>query len=108
MDFDLKIPVINKLVLIKKSSTREIYAIPRSFEDKVIAVFEQYLASKDMSLDDDAKQGLLSGIKHVVNGTNCKIITDLLCFDGKLQLEDGDMSVSSSHLQDYIENFSME
>ena len=107
-NFAIKIPNISDLNLIKKTTAREIYVIRNGIENRLLAVFEEFLTTRNMSLDKDAKQGLLSGIVHVVNSTKCDIQTDWHCFAGKLQLEDGCVKVKTPHLQEYIEKFSME
>lgn len=107
-NFAIKIPNISELNLIKKTTAREIYVIRNGIENRLLAVFEEFLTTRNMSLDKDAKQGLLSGIEHVVNSTKCDIQTDWHCFAGKLKLEDGCVKVKTPHLQEYIEKFSME
>ncbi len=107
-NFAIKIPNISELNLIKKTTAREIYVIRNGIENRLLAVFEEFLTTRNMSLDNDAKQGLISGIVHVVNSTKCDIQTDWHCFAGKLQLEDGCVKVKTPHLQEYIEKYSME
>ena len=107
-NFKIQIPNISDLNLIKKTTAREIYVIRNGIENRLLAVFEEFLTTKNMPLDNDAKQGLLSGIVHVVNSTKCDIQTDWNCFAGKLQLEDGCVKVRTPHLQEYIEKYSME
>lgn len=92
--------------------------------DKIIEVFENYLDKKDITIDNPEREedpnaskiygtdysDMFVAINNVINGTTCDIDAGpLYSFYGELSIKhNGDISVRSEEVEEYIYNNSIE